>query len=62
MTNEEKAKIYDELLRQSDILQRKNSKLKSEYIGNIPPNIQEEIDKNNNQIAFLVKKLEGLFI
>ena len=37
MTNEEKSIIYDECLRESDYLQRRNSKLKSEYVGNIPP-------------------------
>ena len=60
MTKEEKAQIYDNLIRESDILQRTNSRLKSEYVGNIPPNIQTQIDENNKKIALLVGKLENL--
>ena len=61
MTNEEKSIIYDECLRESDYLQRRNSKLKSEYVGNIPPEIQNEINGNTTRIEFLVKRLESLF-
>lgn len=60
MTKEEKAQIYENLIRESDILQRTNSRLKSEYVGNIPPNIQAQIDANNTKIAILVGKLEDL--
>lgn len=61
MTNQEKSVIYDNCLRESDFLQRENSKLKSEYVGNIPPNIQEKINKNNIRIGQLVTTLENLF-
>ena len=61
MDNLQKAQIYDECLRQSDALQRENSKFKSEYAGNIPQNIQEQINRNDKQIATLVQKLENLF-
>lgn len=61
MTNEQKALIYDECLRESDSLQRINSKIKSEYVTNIPQNLQEEINRNEARISYLVKKLEGLF-
>jgi hypothetical protein len=61
MTNEEKSIVYDNCLRESDQLQRENSKLKSEYVGNIPPHIQKQIDDNNNRISQLVKRLENLF-
>ena len=61
MNNQEKAIIYDNCLRESDALQRTNSKFKSEYAGNIPPHIQEQIDKNDKKIAELVSKLENLF-
>ena len=61
MDNLQKAQIYDECLRQSDALQRQNSKFKSEYAGNIPQNIQEQINRNDKQIATLVQKLENLF-
>jgi hypothetical protein len=61
MNNQDKAIIYDNCLRESDSLQRQNSKLKSEYVGNIPNNIQQQIDRNDKRIAELVTKLENLF-
>jgi len=61
MNNQDKAIVYDNCLRESDALQRQNSKLKSEYAGNIPPHIQVEIDRNDRRIAELVTKLENLF-
>lgn len=60
MNNQEKAAIYDECIRESDNLQRINSKLKSEYVTNIPPNIQQIIDENNRKISILVKRVEDL--
>ena len=61
MNNSEKAFIYDECLRESDQLQRENSKLKSDYVGNIPPHIQDTINRNTSRISALVAKLESLF-
>jgi hypothetical protein len=61
MSNQEKADLYDSLLRESDFFQRKNSKLKSEWVGNIPSNIQKEIDYNNERISNVVVKLANLF-
>jgi hypothetical protein len=61
MNNAQKAQIYDECLRESDQLQRTNSKLKGEYVGDIPPNIQKIIDDNNSKITIIVKRLESLF-
>jgi hypothetical protein len=61
MNNQDKATIYDNCLRESDVLQRANSKMKSEYAGNIPQQIQEQIDRNDKRIAELVAKLESLF-
>jgi hypothetical protein len=61
MNNQDKAMVYDNCLRESDALQRKNSKLKSEYAGNIPQQIQEQININDKRIAELVAKLESLF-
>jgi hypothetical protein len=61
MINENKAIIYDNCLRESDQLQRENSKIKSAFVGNIPPEQQLIIDKNNQRIDYLVKKLESLF-
>jgi hypothetical protein len=60
MTNQEKAILYDELIRESDKLQRINSKYKSDYVTNIPENIQQEIDKNNERLSLLVNRLEAL--
>jgi hypothetical protein len=61
MTNEQKAIVYDDCIRESERLQRINSKIKSEHTTNIPQNLQEEIDRNNVKIDLLVKKLESLF-
>jgi hypothetical protein len=61
MTNQEKAVIYDQLIFESDKLQRENSKLKSQYVGNIPQDVQLVIDRNNARIAVLVGRLESLF-
>jgi len=61
MKNQDKAFIYDECLRESDHLQRLNSKLKSEYAVNTPQHIQEQINKNTKRIDELVKKLNSLF-
>lgn len=61
MTQQEKAIIYDQLVRESDKLQRENSKLKSEFTTNIPPHIQKIISENDARIAILVGRLESLF-
>jgi len=61
MTREEKGALYDDYLRQSDVLQRENSKIKSEYVINMPEHVEEKFISNNVKIAELVKKLENLF-
>lgn len=61
MNNNEKALVYDQCLRESDVLQRENSKLKSEYATNIPEHIERKISENNARIAILVARLESLF-
>jgi hypothetical protein len=61
MTQEQKAIVYDECLRESDALQRANSRMKSENAGNVSPELQKVIDKNNKRISELVAKLESLF-
>jgi hypothetical protein len=61
MTNEQKAAIYDQCVRESEQLQRINSKLKSEYPINVPQDIQNQIDVNNVKIDSLVVKLQSLF-
>ena len=44
-----------------DILQRENSKLKSQYVFNMPVEIEKQINENNARINVLVKRLESLF-
>ncbi len=61
MSNEEKAIIYDQLIRESDRLQRENSKLKSENAGNIPDSVQHVINDNDRRIGILVERLKSLF-
>jgi hypothetical protein len=61
MNNSEKARIYEECIRDSDKLQRENSNLKSQYAGNIPPHVQAQIDMNDKLIAKIVARLENLF-
>lgn len=58
--DEEKAAIYDQYLRESDALQKENSKLKSENPINISDENQKKINANNLKIEGLVKKLEDL--
>ena len=60
MTNQQKAALYDQLVCESDALQRKNSKLKSEYVTNIPQNIQQIIEANDKKIATIVGRFEQL--
>lgn len=62
MTREEKAMAYDGYIRESDVLQKINSKLKSEYPINVPQDIQKQIDTNTEKINALVRKLENLFM
>jgi len=59
--NAEKAKIYDDCIRESEHYQREISRIKSEYAGNIPPDKQQLINELNGKINFLVKRLESLF-
>ena len=61
MDNNQKAAIYDECIRESDKLQRENSKIMSENPISIPPHLQKIIDSNNRRISELVRKLESLF-
>lgn len=57
MKNEQKAALYDDYVNQGSLLEKNNSKLKSEYAGNIPPNIQKQIDENQRKIDSLNVKL-----
>lgn len=61
MNNEQKARLYDDYVHESDKLQRENSRIKSENTGNIPPHLQQKINENEYRISVLVRKLEDLF-
>ena len=61
MDKAQKAMIYDQCIRESDKLQRENSKFKAEYVANIPPHIEKQIKENEARIAVLVGRVESLF-
>lgn len=60
MTNSEKADYYDACIRENDVLLRENSKIKSDYAGRIPAELEEKIRQNENRIALIVGKIEQL--
>ena len=60
MTNQQKAALYDQLVRESDALQRKISKLKSSYPINTPDLVEKEIKGYEKEINVLVVKLNTL--
>ncbi len=60
MTQNEKAQFYDDCIRENDKLLRENSKIKSHYVGNIPPELEEQIKRNEAKIALLVGKIEEM--
>lgn len=61
MTNSEKADYYDACIRENDRLLRENSRIKSEHVGNIPPELEAKIKANEERIALLVGKIESMF-
>lgn len=61
MTNEEKGTLYEQYLHEADTLQREISKIKSENVTNIPPDLQSLIDNNNMKISLLEIKVQNLF-
>ncbi len=60
MTNQEKADFYDECIRENDRLLRENSRIKSDYVGNIPPELDAQIKRNEARISLLVGKIEQM--
>lgn len=60
MTNQEKADFYDECIRENDRLLRENSRIKSDYVGNIPPELDLKIKANEARISMLVGKIEQM--
>jgi hypothetical protein len=61
MNNQDKAALYDAYVRQGDVLQRENSKLKSQFPIDMPENEQKIIESNNQKINALQIKLNNLF-
>jgi len=61
MKSEDKGQLYDDYIRQGDVLQREISKIKSEYPVNIPEDKQKIINVNQNKINILESKLMNLF-
>jgi len=59
--NEEKAKLYDQYVHQGSRLDREISKLKADYIPNIPLYIQQIIDKKKVELDLLDKKIKELY-
>ena len=62
LNNDQKAVIYDDCIRETDRLQRVNSRIKSDHTGNIPPVLQKEINENERKIANLIRRVENLFL
>ena len=61
MINEEKGKLYDKYLLEVDIIQRQISKLKSQYVVNVPENIQNEIYQKELKINEYERLVKNLF-
>lgn len=61
MTNEEKAVIYDDCVRQMEYLQRQISQIKSHHVTNVPDDQQKIITENERKIALLTGRIESLF-
>lgn len=61
MTQDEKAKAYDEYVRLATILQNENSRLKSLYPINMSDATKKIIERNNQEISNLEQKLKNLF-
>lgn len=61
MTTAEKAQLYDNYIYESDKIQREISRLKSQYVTNIPVEIEREIAAKQRRITEIVAKVESLF-
>jgi hypothetical protein len=61
MINEEKGELYDKYLAEVDVIQRQISKLKSQYVVNVPENIQNEIHQKQLKINEYERLVKNLF-
>ena len=62
LSQDEKARLYEQYVNQAGQLERENSKLKSQYVVNIPENIQKIINENSNKIGTYQQLLNELFL
>ena len=62
LSQEEKGRLYEQYVAQAARLERENSKLKSQYVVNIPENIQKIINENTSKIDTYQRLLNDLFL
>jgi|TARA_Y100000389_G_scaffold39193_1_gene33595 hypothetical protein len=62
MTQDEKAKAYDEYVRLADILLSENSRLKSLNPVKMSEQTTKIIEENNNKLRELEMKVKNLFV
>jgi hypothetical protein len=61
MNNNDKAKLYEQYVSEANFLQQQISKLKSQYVINIPEHIEKLIEENKHKIRQLEIKLNNLY-
>lgn len=61
MNNNDKAKLYEQYVSEANFLQQQISKLKSQYVINIPEHIEKLIEENKQKIRQLEIKLNNLY-
>lgn len=59
--NEEKGDLFNYYVSMGSKLEREISKLKTEYIPNIPLDIENKINEKKKEIEFWSKKIEELY-
>jgi len=62
LTQEEKGRLYEQYVNQAAVLERENSKLKSQHVINIPQDVQKILNENGNKIANYQRLLNDLFL
>ena len=61
MNNADKGQLYEQYVREASFLEREISKLKSQYVVNVPNEVQKKIDTNKLKISELERKLNNLY-
>lgn len=61
MNNNDKAQLYEQYVSEANFLQQQISKLKSQYVINIPEHIEKLIEENKQKIRQLEIKLNNLY-